>query len=143
MNYIRNVMKRKSLPADTGIPVSASSLGGDRYINIFIGRIEKIVSDCMSLETLNVGFLADRMCMSHSTLYRHMTEAFGMGGNEFIRLRRLETAAGRLQNAVRGVDTVNDISIMCGFSSQAAFAKAFKKHFGISATEYIELHKAL
>lgn len=135
-------MKTRAHSAEPGIPGSASSCGGDRNINVFISQVEGIVADCIALERLDVGLIADRMCMSRPTLYRRMTEHLGMGTREFIRIRRLEAAASRLKEVARGdVATVNDISFACGFSSQAAFAKAFKKHFGLTATEFIERNK--
>ena len=57
--------------------------------------------------------------------------------NEFISRIRLERAATRLVNNPDAM--VTDISIECGFSTSSHFARAYKKHFGYSATQYREM----
>lgn len=52
---------------------------------------------------------------------------------KYIQRIRLERAALILLSCSR--DSVAQISSKCGFSNQASFSKAFKKHFGFSATE--------
>ena len=58
---------------------------------------------------------------------------------EFTRRIRLETAARRLR--FRPNDEITTLAFDLGFSSSQNFAKAFKKHFRVSASEYRELHQ--
>ena len=53
---------------------------------------------------------------------------------EFTRRLRLEMAANRLMSSCH--DDITTIAIDYGFSSSQNFAKAFRKHFGMSPTEY-------
>ncbi|MEZ6120711.1 MAG: AraC family transcriptional regulator [Pirellulaceae bacterium] len=57
---------------------------------------------------------------------------------EFTRRIRLETAARRLR--FRPHDDITTLAFDLGFSSSQNFAKVFKKHFGVSASEYREHH---
>ena len=55
---------------------------------------------------------------------------------DFTRRVRLETAARRLR--FRSQDDITGTAFDLGFSSSQNFAKAFKKHFGVSPTQYRE-----
>ncbi len=52
----------------------------------------------------------------------------------FTRRLRLEMAANRLLS--NQYDDITMIALECGFSSSQNFAKAFRQHFGMSASEY-------
>ncbi len=54
--------------------------------------------------------------------------------SEFIRRIRLEKAAYYLITTPK--KSITDIALMCGFASSQSFAKRFKKHFQITATQY-------
>jgi AraC family transcriptional regulator len=64
-------------------------------------------------------------------LFRAMT---GETLNDFVRRVRLERAASMLGN--NPFKSVTAIALDCGFSSSAAFARAFRDRFGCSASEY-------
>jgi len=55
---------------------------------------------------------------------------------QFTRRLRLESAARRLRS--RPQDDITGLAYDLGFSSSQNFAKAFKKHFGVSPTQYRE-----
>jgi AraC family transcriptional regulator len=55
---------------------------------------------------------------------------------QFTRRVRLETAARRLR--FRPHDEITGLAVDLGFSSSQNFAKAFKKHFDVSPTQYRE-----
>jgi len=99
----------------------------------FITKFSKIVEDNMEMEEFDQTFLADRMCMSHSTLYRKIKSITGLTPNEFIRKIKLHRATELLTDKSL---TIADIASMTGFSSVAYFRRLFKKEFGISPSEY-------
>lgn len=105
----------------------------------FLNRLEGLVRDNLTMEDLSVDFLADRMYMSHSTLFRRIKEATGTGGNEYIRNLRMEKAAEHLRSIVGSGNEVSigNVAFSCGFSSLSSFAKAFRRKYGMSATEYL------
>lgn len=112
-------------------------------LSAFRDRLDELVSESLEMEDLNVAYLADRMYMSHSTLFRRVKQATGTGANEYIRNKRLERAAFLLQDDKGGGRhmTICNIAYSCGFASHSSFAKAFRKRYGISAVAYREKNK--
>jgi AraC family transcriptional regulator len=54
--------------------------------------------------------------------------------NDYIRRVRAQSAASQLiQNPTR---TITEIGVRCGYSSPSAFAREFRQHFGISASQF-------
>jgi AraC family transcriptional regulator len=53
---------------------------------------------------------------------------------EFVRRRRLETAAGRLRHCPN--EKVTAVSHDCGFASSESFARAFRDHFGMTPSRW-------
>lgn len=103
----------------------------------FLKKLHDIVNDNIAADNLGVDFIADRMCMSPSTLYRKIMANTGVSTNEFVRRARLERS---LRLLVQGSMSITDIAFACGFSSHSTFAKAFKKEYGTTATEYASRH---
>lgn len=99
----------------------------------FLDKILEIINSNLALEDLGVAFLADKMCMSSSTLYRKIMAILGISTNEYIRRIRLTRAAEML---AEGGHSITDIAYATGFSSHSSFAKAFKKEYGMTASEY-------
>ena len=57
----------------------------NRLDNEFMQRITQIIEENIEMEKMDVAFIADKMCMSHSTLYRKIKGLADMSANEFIR----------------------------------------------------------
>lgn len=106
----------------------------------FRKRLDEIIAENLTSEDLNVVFLSNRMYMSLSTFFRRIKAATGMGGNEYIRSKRIEKALSELQNAKReGVTmAISDVAFACGFASLSSFDKAFRNKLGITPTEYMK-----
>lgn len=100
----------------------------------FMEKIRQIVFDNMTVEELGVSFIADKMCMSNSSLYRKINALVGVSPNEYIRHVRLSLATSLLEE---GVLSVTEIAERTGFGSLSSFAKAFKKVYGMTATDYV------
>lgn len=64
--------------------------------------------------------------------YRMFEVVTGMGPAEYLRARRLSKAAIEL---AAGEGKVVDVALKCGYETPEAFAKAFKRLFGMSPTE--------
>jgi AraC family transcriptional regulator len=68
--------------------------------------------------------------------HRIFSAMIGETLNEYVRRIRLEKAAILLvHNPFR---SITEIALDCGFSSSSNFARAFKEHFGVSASEWRE-----
>lgn len=99
----------------------------------FLDKLNSILESTLSDDSLNVAMLADRMCMSNSTLYRKIMSLLGVSPNEYIRHIRLAKATELL--LAREL-TIAEIAYRTGFGSYNSFSKVFKKEYGLSPTEY-------
>ena len=106
--------------------------------NEFLQRITKIIEDNLEMEKMDIAFIADKMCMSHSTLYRKIKGVTDMSANEFIRKVKMRNGV-RLLLSERY--SISEISYMTGFSSVAYFRQCFKNEFGMSPSEYLKQKK--
>ena len=87
-------------------------------------------------EELTLEKLASVAAFSPFHFHRVFAAIAGETLSDFIRRVRLERAASGL--AIMRDTSVLEIALRCGFSSAATFARAFKSHFGMSATEWRE-----
>ncbi len=85
---------------------------------------------------LNLAVIAKEAQFSPFHFHRVFGAMVGESLNSFIRRVRVEQAAGQLLSYP--AEPVTNIALDCGFSSSAAFARAFKEHFGLSASDFRE-----
>ncbi|MFC2165137.1 GyrI-like domain-containing protein [Acidobacteriota bacterium] len=85
-------------------------------------------------ENLTLGALARIACFSPYHFHRIFHAFMGETLNQFIQRLRLEKSATLL--AMDKSTTVTEIAMACGFSGPAAFGRAFKEAFGMSASEW-------
>jgi AraC-like DNA-binding protein len=83
--------------------------------------------------------MSQEMMMSRTNLHRKIKSITGFPPSELIRSIRLRKAARLIINKV---DSVSQIALLVGFDDYSHFSKAFKKHFGVSPTNYGELQSA-
>lgn len=101
-------------------------------------KIMKAVNDRFDDDTFNVEALADDIGMSRAQLHRRMKELTGITVSEFIRNLRLQQAAKLL---AAGDTSVAQVTYAVGFSNPNHFTTAFKRHFGVTPSEYMAKHK--
>ncbi len=77
--------------------------------------------------------MADAMNVSRTGLHRKMKSITGFPPSEFIRTIRLRKAARLIASKA---DTASQVALLVGFYDYAHFSKSFKKHFGVSPTQY-------
>lgn len=98
----------------------------DRFVEIVIERIED--------EKIDVPYIAGKMSLSYSSLYRKVKSMTDLTPIEFIRRLKLHKAEELL---LSGKYSISQICIMVGFSSQSYFRECFKGEFGMSPTDYL------
>jgi AraC family transcriptional regulator len=98
-------------------------------INRVIDYLEANIDDDLSLETLSG--VANFSKYHFHRIFRAMV---GETLNQFIQRIRLEKAATQLKFNPK--KSITEIAFDCGFSGSAAFARAFKDAFQMSASEW-------
>ena len=76
--------------------------------------------------------------ISRAQLHRKMKEITGISAGEFIRNLRLEQAARLI---AKGEINITQVAFAVGFNNQTHFSTVFKKHYGMTPTEYSEHSK--
>ena len=94
-----------------------------------IGFVEKNIDN----PEYNVESFVSDMGGSRTLLYRKINEITGMSIKEFILDMRLKRSAQLLEDTQM---TVSEIAYQTGFSDAGYFSVCFKKHYGISPTEF-------
>jgi AraC family transcriptional regulator len=101
----------------------------ERRINRVIDHVQAHLAEDLTLERL-----AEVAAFSPFHFHRVFAAITGETLSDFIRRVRLERAAGALISLPE--TNVLEIALRYGFSSAATFARAFKAHFGMSATQW-------
>lgn len=104
----------------------------------FLDKVNSIIEENLSLEKMDVAFIADKMCMSHSTLYRKIKGLTDMSVNEFVKKIKMKKSIELLAN---GEYNLSEVADMTGFSSVAYFRQCFKDEYGMAPTEYLKQQK--
>lgn len=97
-------------------------------------KIMKAVNARLDDSDFNVEALAEEVGLSRVQLHRRMKELTGITVGEFIRNLRLQQAAKLLE---QGDTTISQVTYAVGFANPTHFASAFKKHFGVTPSEYM------
>ena len=98
-------------------------------------RIMKVLNKNIGDSDFNVEMLCQEVGISRTQLHRKMKEMTGLSTSEFIRNIRLEQAARLLKEQKVNV---TQVAYIVGFSNLAHFSTVFRKHFGVSPSEYVE-----
>ncbi len=107
-------------------------VGNDEQL---MDRIMKSINENLSNSEFSVEMLTKEVGISRAQLHRKLKELTGIPTSEFIRNIRLEQAARLLKEQKLNIAQV---AFEVGFSNQAHFSTIFKRHFGVSPTEYIQ-----
>lgn len=94
-----------------------------------------VVEEHINDPQFGVEKLALELNMSRTNLHRKIKSITGFPPSELIRSIRLRKAARLIAGKV---DTVTQIALLVGFDDYSHFSKAFKKHFGVSPSNYPE-----
>lgn len=98
-------------------------------INRVIDYIEKNIDSDINLE-----ILSRIACFSMFHFHRIFSALVGETLSSFIKRLRVEKATAMLVGNPKY--SITYIALKCGFSGPAAFSRIFKRHYGISASEF-------
>lgn len=83
---------------------------------------------------INIDELSLEMGVSKFHLHRIFKDEFGKNIYELIKSIRLQKASNLL--ITNSHSTISDIALMCGYSSQTSFLRAFKERFEMTPKEW-------
>jgi signal transduction histidine kinase/ligand-binding sensor domain-containing protein/DNA-binding response OmpR family regulator len=113
-------------------PVDTDKLSVDE---LFLKRITAIVENHISNSNYELDDLCNEMGMKYLQLYRKVKAITNLSLKQFILTLRMKTAQKLLES---GKFTISEVGFDVGFSSPTYFSETFKKHFGITPTEYVK-----
>lgn len=96
-------------------------------------RVEAHI-DAHLFEPLSVASLADVAGLSPYHFSRAFSARFGESPMSLVRTRRMAQAAERLNGA--NAPSLADLAFDCGFESQEAFTRAFRRTFGVPPGQF-------
>ena len=100
-----------------------------------LSRFNEKLQKHLTNPDLNVDMISKELGISRVHLNRRLQSITNDSPGNYIRNFRLKHAAWLLINKNM---TIAEIAYAVGFSSQAYFSNIFKKHYGMSPTEYVE-----
>lgn len=113
------------IPEDTNI---------DSTTDLFIRKAYNVLDKNFENPEFTANIFKIEMNMSHSGLYRKLTQLTGKSSNEFIRDYRLKRASQIIkQNS--GL-LISEVCAMTGFNDPKYFSKCFKQSYDMSPTEF-------
>lgn len=127
-------MEVKNTPTNTEKPEQTLS----NLDKEFLKKVTGIVEENLSMDKMDLAFIADKMCMSHSTLYRKIKGLTEMSANEFVRKIKMRKSLELLNT---GEYSIAEIADLTGFSSVAYFRQCFKDEYGMTPAEYLKKDK--
>jgi signal transduction histidine kinase/ligand-binding sensor domain-containing protein/DNA-binding response OmpR family regulator len=103
----------------------------------FINKTIKIIEENIINSGFSVQKLANELCVSRSLLHKKLTALTGLSANDFITSIRLKKSAVLL---LQGDKNVSEVAFEAGFNDPKYFSRCFRKHFGMSPTEYLNVN---
>jgi signal transduction histidine kinase/AraC-like DNA-binding protein/ligand-binding sensor domain-containing protein/CheY-like chemotaxis protein len=108
--------------------ISISSLDDE-----LIARVVKTIDENLGEAEFDVESLVSKIGMSRTLLYRKVNNFTGMGVKELILDLRLKRAKQLLEESSY---SISEIAYESGFNDPKYFSVCFKKHFGVSPSEF-------
>lgn len=137
LRYLRKRIDRLVAQLDTMDVIGAISLKKKDYNKedqVFLMRCREVIDEYATNPDFNVDFLADKLAMSHSTLYKKVKQLTDMSLIEFVNEYKIYKA---IQMFKHGIVNIEKVSTMCGFNDVKNFRILFKRKMNISPKDYI------
>ncbi|MCK1733135.1 helix-turn-helix transcriptional regulator [Bradyrhizobium sp. 138] len=134
-HQLTDLLATRLLAAHTGSPTSFEPTMGGLSPKVLLRAIERLRSD--SDADVSLDALASDAGLSRFHFCRAFKESTGLSPHAWLRLHRLEQAMKMLRDSD---DTVVSIAAALGYSSQTAFAAAFRKLTGETPSDWRRRH---
>lgn len=137
---LSNILDRRSLmhkAVSIGMgDVDISMFGLPKLDEEFFQSFDRIIMENITNSELSNEFLAEKLCVSQSTLIRKIRKLLNTSPNNYIRNKRLSLAAKMLKDSHGHY--VTDICYSVGFTNVSYFAKCFKEQYGVTPSEWAD-----
>jgi AraC-like DNA-binding protein len=100
-------------------------------------RLPYAINTLKSERAISIDQLSESLCVSGRSLQKIFKKYVGMSPVHFRKIVRFNRAANLLLNS--SVDSLTDITYLCGYYDQAHFIKDFRTFGGISPSEFLKL----
>lgn len=101
--------------------------------SIPIEETKSYIDEHFASERINIAKLAEKAGISEVYFRKKFKEYTGMAPSQYIKKRRIEWAKELL---VSSLFTIESVAVQSGFSDVSHFCHEFKRHTGLSPTEY-------
>lgn len=102
---------------------------------IFLLRCREIIDTNMTNPDFSVDFLAEKLAMSHSSLYKKLKQMTGMSLIEFVNDYKIFKA---VQMFKEGQTCVERVAEQCGFGDVKNFRNLFKRKMQMTPKQYVQ-----
>jgi AraC-like DNA-binding protein len=121
-----------------GVIATVEEYPGLRHLPFFGDDLRAVVKHIFAhlSEPLNIPELAAIAGVSYRQIERRFRNAAGMSPTDFLIRARLDEACRRLQE---GGMSIGNIALSLGFYDQCAFARLFRRYFGMTPSEFRQL----
>ncbi len=126
-----NRSRQKEVANAANSDIDATSLSG--VDKLFMHRINDIIEKNIDNYNFSVLDVTKEMCISRSLLHVKMKSLVNISMGDYIRRKRIDKACQLLRQGYN----VSETTYRIGFADPNYFSKIFKKHMGMSPTEYI------
>lgn len=105
----------------------------------FIEKVDSFLEENISISKVNIDLIAQSIPMSRSAFYNKMRAITQMAPKDYSLRYKMRKAVDML---LSGEDIqINEMNYQLGFSDAKYFSSVFKKHYGISPSDYKKIHK--
>lgn len=130
-NLTRRTLEAEARMKATLVPAGEEDI--ESYDQQLLRKAIAVVEAHLADTQFGVEMMAEEMHMSRTGLHRKIKSITGFPPREFIRSIRLHKAAKLILGKA---EPVSQIAQRVGFEDYSHFSKSFKKHFGVSPSQY-------
>ncbi len=107
---------------------------------MFISQVTKFIELHMSDPNFTIDSIVSEFNYGRSVFYRKIKTITGYTPTEFVKSVKMEKAG---ENLISTSKSVSEISTQVGFNDSDYFSRAFKKHYGLTPTNYRQQRKGI
>lgn len=119
-------------------PRYANSLLSEQDRHSFLARLDRWMESAQPYRDgeLKLEELAAQVAMTAHELSQLINDACGVNFQDYLNRYRVEALKAALHLPAHGDDNILDLALACGFNSKSALNRAFKKHTGLTPSQF-------